>query len=287
MEKNLFKIENLEFEYRLKNTNSEDIKAIDGMNLELLGGQFISIIGRNGSGKSTLAKLLNGLIIPTSGNVFVDDLDTKSKTDIWKIRQIAGMVFQNPENQIIGLVVEEDVAFGPENIGLPSAKIRERVDSALKMLGISEYAKHQPGMLSGGQKQMVAIAGILAMKPRCIILDEATAMIDPIGRKEIMRAVKRLNKEENITIIHITHHMDEACMADRVIVVDKGRVFLDGAPEEVFSDVEKIKAIGLDVPQIVELFYELNKKGIDLPLNIIDFEDSVELIRNRLGTKLY
>ncbi|HOL92440.1 MAG TPA: energy-coupling factor transporter ATPase, partial [Clostridiales bacterium] len=241
------------------------------------------VLGRNGSGKSTLAKLMNALILPVSGTVIVDGIDTTNEEMLWDIRCNTGMVFQNPDNQIVGTVVEEDVAFGPENLGVPPKEIRVRVDEALEMIGMSEYKKHAPHQLSGGQKQRVAIAGILAMRPKCIVLDEATAMLDPVGRKEVMRILRKLNTEEGITIVHITHHMDEAGMADRVLVIDGGKCVMLGTPRVVFSDVNRIKSLGLDVPQVTELMYELNKSGFDFPTDILTVDEAVERLRAYLG----
>ncbi len=279
MEKNIIKTEGLEFTYRNHHDEKKSIKALSDINLQIEKGQFVVVLGRNGSGKSTLSRLMNALMLPSMGVVLVKGMDTKDEKNLWEIRRTAGMVFQNPDNQIVGTIVEEDVAFGPENLGLPPAEIRNRVADALEAVGISEFKEHAPHLLSGGQKQRIAIAGILAMKPECIILDEATSMLDPVGRKEVMNVLKKLNRTEGITIIHITHHMDEAAAADRVVVINKGHIELDGKPEMVFSNVERIKELGLDVPQVTELLYELNKEGFDLPLNILDVDGAYELIR--------
>ena len=228
----------------------------------------MTIIGHNGSGKSTLAKHFNGLIIPDEGVVIVDGIETKNDEMIWNVRQTAGMVFQNPDNQLVATVVEEDVAFGPENLGIPSKEIRKRVDESLKAVGMSEFAKRAPHLLSGGQKQRVAIAGIIAMHPKCIILDEPTAMLDPLGRKEVMDTVCKLNKDDKVTIVNITHFMDEAVLSDGVYVMDHGRIVLHGSPKEVFSNVETLKKLGLDVPQMTELSYLLSKQGYQLPKDI-------------------
>jgi energy-coupling factor transport system ATP-binding protein len=222
------------------------------------------------------------LLLPAKGTVIVNGFDTMKEEFLWDIRSSTGMVFQNPDNQIVGTVVEEDVAFGPENLGVPPLEIRQRVDEALEIIGLTEFKKHAPHLLSGGQKQRVAIAGILSMKPKCIVLDEATAMLDPIGRREVMRILRKLNKEENITIVHITHHMDEAGKADRIMVVDSGECVMIGTPKEVFRDVEKIKNLGLDVPQVTELMYELNKLGFDLPQDILTVDEAIELLQQRL-----
>lgn len=280
----IVKTENAGFTYK-SHTGGHDVKALSNTDISIKKGQFVALIGRNGSGKSTFARLLNALQLPTEGAVYIKGMDTRDEKNLWEIRRTAGMIFQNPDNQIIGTTVEEDVAFGPENLGVPPPEIRKRVDEALQSVGIGEYALNAPHLLSGGQKQRVAIAGILAMKPECIILDEATAMLDPVGRKEIIGVLARLNKEEGITVIHITHHMDEVANADRVLVIDQGSIVLDGKPAEVFSNVEKVKAIGLDVPQVTELLYELNKEGCNFPLDILDVEKASEVITKAIGLK--
>lgn len=269
----------VEYVYKSHYEDRTDVTALSDVALAVEKGEFLVVLGRNGSGKSTLARLINALLLPTKGIVCVDGIDTTDGKQLWEIRRTAGMVFQNPDNQIVGTVVEEDVAFGPENMGIEPSEIRRRVDEALETVGISEYKKNAPHLLSGGQKQKVAIAGILAMKPECIVLDEATAMLDPIGRKEVMKVLKKLNRDEGITVIHITHHMDEAASADRVLVLDKGRAVISGKPGEVFRNVEKIKNLGLDVPQVTELFYELNKYGFDLPLDVLSVEDAFEKLK--------
>lgn len=274
MDNYIIKVENVEYVYRPHSEEEAGVRALSDINVCIGKGQFVVVLGRNGSGKSTFARLLNALLLPTKGRVLIDGLDTANEDNIWEIRRTAGMVFQNPDNQIIGTVVEEDVAFGPENLGIEPLEIRKRVDEALETTGIVKFAKNAPHLLSGGQKQRVAIAGILAMKPACIILDEATSMLDPVGRKEVMQVLKKLNEEEKITIIHITHHMDEASMADRVIVVDKGRIALDGNPKQVFSNVQKMKKLGLDVPQVTELAHELNTAGFSLPEDILSVEEA-------------
>ncbi len=273
---NMIKIDNLTYEYRGMD-ESKNFKAIDGLNLEVKKGEHLVILGHNGSGKSTLAKLINGLYLPTEGNLYVNGMNTKDEEKLWDIRKTAGMVFQNPDNQIVATIVEEDVAFGPENLGVEAKEIRKRVDRALEVVDMSKYKKHAPHLLSGGQKQRIAIAGILAMEPDCIILDEPTAMLDPTGRKEVMDTVKKLNKEEGKTIVHITHFMDEAIDADRVVVMEKGKIALVGKPREVFSEVPMMKKLGLDVPQVTELAYELRKEGFEIEENILTVE---ELVKN-------
>jgi len=281
--KNIIEVKNASYVYRSNSDDRQDVLALDEVSLSVRQGEFLAVLGRNGSGKSTLAKLMNALILPVSGTVIVDGIDTTNEEMLWDIRCNTGMVFQNPDNQIVGTVVEEDVAFGPENLGVPPKEIRVRVDEALEMIGMSEYKKHAPHQLSGGQKQRVAIAGILAMRPKCIVLDEATAMLDPVGRKEVMRILRKLNTGEGITIVHITHHMDEAGMADRVLVIDGGKCVMLGTPRVVFSDVNRIKSLGLDVPQVTELMYELNKSGFDFPTDILTVDEAVERLRAYLG----
>lgn len=263
---------------RSRDEQSENDAALNGINVDIKQGEFVTIIGHNGSGKSTLAKHFNALLLPSSGTVLVDGIDTRNGDMVWNIRQTAGMVFQNPDNQLVASVVEEDVAFGPENLGIPPQNIRERVDEALRAVGMIEYAKKAPHLLSGGQKQRVAIAGIIAMRPKCIILDEATAMLDPSGRQEVMNTVKKLNREEGITIVNITHYMDEAVDADRVIVMEHGTIVMNGTPREVFKNVELLKRLGLDVPQVTELAYLIRKDGYDIPVNILTVDEMVELI---------
>ena len=278
-DRNIIEVRNASFAYRSGSDDGQEVLALDDISLSVRQGEFLAVLGRNGSGKSTLAKLMNALILPVSGTVIVDGIDTTDEEMLWDIRSTTGMVFQNPDNQIVGTVVEEDVAFGPENLGVPPKEIRARVDEALEMIGMSEFKKHAPHQLSGGQKQRVAIAGILAMRPKCIVLDEATAMLDPVGRREVMRILRRLNSEEGITIVHITHHMDEAGMADRVLVIDNGRCVMIGTPKVVFSDVEKIKSLGLDVPQVTELMYELHKLGFDFPTDILSVDEAVAQLK--------
>ena len=248
------------------------------MSLEVKKGEFLAILGHNGSGKSTMAKMMNGLILPTNGEVYIMDMNTRVEEKIWDIRAKAGMVFQNPDNQLVATIVEEDVAFGPENLGIPPIEIRQRVDEALEAVEMSQYRKHAPHLLSGGQKQRIAIAGILAMKPDCIILDEPTAMLDPNGRIEVMNTIKKLNQEEGKTIVLITHYMDEAVEADRIIVLSNGEIAIEGSPREVFRHVDKVKELGLDVPQVTELAYELRKEGIDIRDDVLSIEELVELL---------
>lgn len=254
-------------------------RAIDQVDVEIQKGDFVAILGHNGSGKSTLAKHINGILLPTEGTVWISGMDTQDGAHLWDIRKTAGMVFQNPDNQIIGNVVEEDVGFGPENIGVPTEEIWKRVDESLEAVGMTAYRLKSPNKLSGGQKQRVAIAGVMAMKPQCIILDEPTAMLDPNGRKEVIRTVKELNRREGITVLLITHYMEEVVAADRVIVMDEGKIMMDGTPKEIFSQVERLKAYRLDVPQVTELAYELKQKGVDLPEGILTRE---ELMRHLL-----
>lgn len=275
-------IKNLVFEYirRDEEGNTEEIeRAIDGVELEVNEGDFIAILGHNGSGKSTLAKQLNALLVPTEGTVWVNGYDTKDVSNLLNIRQSAGMVFQNPDNQIIASVVEEDVGFGPENMGVPTEEILTRVKDSLAAVGMSGYAKHSPNKLSGGQKQRVAIAGIMAMKPKCIVLDEPTAMLDPIGRKEVLKTVHKLNKNENITIILITHYMNEVIDADKVFVMEEGKVVLQGTPREVFSEVERLESYRLDVPQVTKLAYELKQSGVPIDGTMLTVEEFREAIK--------
>lgn len=269
---NIIKVENLIFEYI---SDEKSHRAIDEFNLDVKKGEFVAIIGHNGSGKSTLSKNLNAILYPTAGDILIDDMNTKDESKIWDIRQKAGMVFQNPDNQIVATIVEEDVAFGCENLGIESSEIRERVDSALKSVDMYELRERQPHLLSGGQKQRVAIAGIIAMRPECIIFDEATAMLDPSGRQEVMNTIKRLNKENNITVLLITHFMEEAVEADRVIVMEKGRKVIEGTPKEVFSRVDELKRIGLDVPYMTELSQLLKEDGLNISEDILTVEEMV------------
>lgn len=276
--KNIIEIENLHFSYAAADDGSEPAEVLKGIDLTIGEGEFVAVLGHNGSGKSTLAKHLNGILIPTSGKVIVDGIDTSDEDRLFDLRQRAGMVFQNPDNQIVSSVVEEDVAFALENLGVPYEEMRRRVDEALKDVNMYDFRMHSPSQLSGGQKQRVAIAGIIAMRPKCIILDEPTAMLDPQGRKEVMATVKRLNRDYGTTIVLITHYMDEAAKCGRVVVIDKGRISLDGVPGKVFSQVELMKKIGLDVPQVTELVYELRKAGFDIPKEIISEEECTEAL---------
>ena len=262
----MIEVKDLAYEYirRDDNGNVESINtAIDNINFTIKRGDFVAILGANGSGKSTLAKNINAILYPTQGSVWVDGLNTSQDEHIWTIRQTAGMVFQNPDNQIIGTVVEEDVGFGPENLGVPTDEIWERVERSLEKVGMLKYRNHSPNKLSGGQKQRVAIAGIVAMEPKCIVLDEPTAMLDPNGRREVISTARELNQKENVTILLITHHMDEVIFADKVIVMDQGKIVMEGSPREIFSRVDEIKKHRLDVPQVTEVAYELHKAGID------------------------
>lgn len=277
--------EKLVYEYirRDEEGNVEGItRAIDEVTLDVKQGDFVAILGHNGSGKSTLAKHINAILYPTEGTVWVDGMNTQDESRLWDIRQEAGMVFQNPDNQIIGQVVEEDVGFGPENMGVPTEEIWQRVEESLKAVGMYEYRKHSPNKLSGGQKQRVSIAGVIAMHPKCIILDEPTAMLDPNGRKEVIRAARALNDVEGITIVLITHYMEEIIHADKVFVMDKGRVAMEGTPREIFSKVERLKHLRLDVPQVTLLVYELKQKGLDLPDGILTIEELTEALE-RIG----
>ena len=274
----MIKARDVVFEYQKYDEEGnvcETKRAVDGVELDVKKGEFIAILGHNGSGKSTLAKHINALLLPTDGEVWVAGINTKEEDHVWDIRQSAGMVFQNPDNQIIGTVVEEDVGFGPENMGIPTEEIWTRVEEALKAVGMYKYRKHSPNRLSGGQKQRVAIAGIVAMHPQCIILDEPTAMLDPNGRKEVIRAVRALNMVEDITVLLITHYMEEVVHADKVIVMDEGKVVMQGTPKEIFSHVEELQALRLDVPQVTLLAHELKKKGIPLSDGILTIEELV------------
>jgi len=277
----MVKVENLAFEYirRDEEGNVESInRAIDGVNLDVKKGDFIAVLGANGSGKSTLAKHINAILYPTEGTVWVNGLNTSEEQNIWEIRRSAGMVFQNPDNQIVATVVEEDVGFGPENLGVPTDEIWQRVEKSLEAVNMLEHRDKSPNKLSGGQKQRVAIAGIMAMKPECIVLDEPTAMLDPDGRNDVISTIHKLNQQDNITVILITHHMSEVINADKVFVMNKGQVVLQGSPREIFSEVDKLKSYRLDVPQVTELAYELRKAGLDIPKGILYVEELVEAL---------
>ena len=281
--KSIINIKKLIHDYQKYNEDGQvesTYRAVDEVSLDVQPGQFIAILGHNGSGKSTLAKHLNAILLPTEGSVYVDGKDTRDEEKIREIRQTAGMVFQNPDNQIIGTVVDEDVAFGPENMGVPSEEIEKRVEEGLKTVEMWEYRSHSPNKLSGGQKQRVAIAGVVAMHPKCIVLDEPTAMLDPVGRREVIRAARKLNKEEHVTIILITHYMEEVTFADQVIVMDQGKVLMQGTPKEVFSRVEELKEHRLDVPQVTMLAHELRESGLNIPEGTLTREELIgELVK--------
>lgn len=267
-----------ELKHIYTDADGNEVSALNGINLDIPAGEFIAIIGANGSGKSTLARHLNALLLPTAGKCIVDGLDTTDEKNLWDIRQHVGMVFQNPDNQIVAAIVEEDVAFGPENVGIPGAEIRGRVERALAAVGMYDYARHAPHLLSGGQKQRIAIAGVLALEPKVIVLDEPTAMLDPQGRQEIVRTVKQLNKEKGITIVYITHYMTEALEADRVVVMEKGHIRFSGTPHEVFSRVDELEKVGLEAPLAAKIASELRKSGIKLPKEIITDEELAEVL---------
>ena len=271
----MIKIDNLWHKYR---RGGEEIKALKGVNLSIEPGQFVVVLGHNGSGKSTLAKHLNGLLLPTSGKVYIDGLDTEDEELIWEIRQKAGMVFQNPDNQLVATVVEEDIAFGPENLGLPPETIRSRVDEALKAVGMEEFRYFAPHLLSGGQKQRVAIAGIVAMRPSILVLDEPTAMLDPQGRAEVMSTITKLNKEETLTVVHITHFMEEAINADRIIVMEQGNIVMQGSPQEVFLKIDQLRKLRLDAPQMVQLANLLREEGFLIPNEIMSVEEMLQWV---------
>ena len=269
------------YEYARRDENNqvvETVRAVNNVDMEIREGEFIAVLGRNGSGKSTIAKHLNALLLPTEGTVWIGGMDTKDESHLWDIRQTAGMVFQNPDNQIIASAIEEDVGFGPENMGIPSEEIWKRVEDSLNAVGMMAYRKKSPNHLSGGQKQRIAIAGVMAMKPRCIVMDEPTAMLDPNGRKEVIRTVRELNRAEGITVVLITHYMEETVNADRILVVDGGEVRMTGTPKEIFSRVEELKRLHLDVPQVTELAYELKQEGLDLPDGILTIPELVDAL---------
>ena len=266
------------FKYDEDGNVQDTQRAVDNVNIDIQEGEFVAVLGHNGSGKSTLAKHINALLLPTEGTIWIDGMDTLKEPELWKIRQKAGMVFQNPDNQIIGTVVEEDVGFGPENMGVPTEDIWKRVEESLEKTGMTAYRHHSPNKLSGGQKQRVAIAGVMAMRPRCIVLDEPTAMLDPNGRKEVLEAVRQLNRQEKVTVVLITHYMEEVIHADHVYVMDEGHVVMEGTPREIFSQVETLKKYRLDVPQVTLLAYELKKSGVDLPDGILTTEELVNIL---------
>ncbi len=288
MENNIpfIKIENVSFSYEGDEEGVLLPPVLKNVDLEIEKGSFVAVLGHNGSGKSTLAKLINLILVPTEGRIYIDGRDitdpSLTEDDIYALRGRVGMVFQNPDNQLVATVIEEDVAFGPENLGVEPTEIRRRVDEALETVGMSDYKKHSPQMLSGGQKQRIAIAGVIAMLPECIIFDESTAMLDPGGRAEVMDTIERLNSEKGITILHITHNMDEAMKADRVIVINDGEIFMDGAPSKVFSQVEKLRKVGLDVPQVTELVYDLGALGIDIESDGLDEEKCAALLADMI-----
>ncbi len=269
-------VEGLEHTYNAAQAGA--LLALDQVSLTVAPGEFVAIIGHNGSGKSTLAKHLNALLLPTAGKVTVKGMDTREAKQLWQIRRTAGMVFQNPDNQLVATMVEEDVAFGPENLGIPPAEIRQRVDEALQVVDMADYREYPPHALSGGQKQRVAIAGVIAMRPECVILDEPTAMLDPGGRAEVMHTIQRLNRQEGMTVVLITHFMEEAAGADRVIVMDRGRVVMEGPPPAVFARVEELRAIGLDVPQVTELAHQLRAAGLAVPPTVLSVDALVEAL---------
>ena len=277
----MIQTEKLVYEYEKRDEEGNVIgtsRAIDEVDIEAKEGQFIAILGHNGSGKSTLAKHLNAILMPTEGSVWVDGKNTSNPDELWNVRQSAGMVFQNPDNQIIGTVVEEDVGFGPENLGVPTDEIWQRVEDSLKAVGMIEYRHHSPNKLSGGQKQRVAIAGVVAMEPKCIVMDEPTAMLDPVGRREVLKTVHKLRKQKKVTVILITHYMEEVVDADKIFVMDHGKVVMEGSPKEIFSKVDELKSYRLDVPQVTILADELRKRGLDIPKGILRKEELVEAV---------
>ena len=280
---NIISVENLSYSYPSQD-NEDCIQVFHDLSFTVEKGSFVAVLGANGCGKSTLAKHFNAILLPTGGKVYVSGIDTSNEDRLMLVRRTVGMVFQNPDNQIVSNVVEEDVAFGPENLGVASPEIRSRVDKALHQVGMYEYRKHSPSLLSGGQKQRIAIAGVIAMEPRCIVLDEPTAMLDPRGRQEVMQTIERLNKEKGITVVLITHHMDEAARCQRIVVLDKGKIAADGEPGEVFSQVELLHSIGLAAPDTVELCCELNKRGWHLPLDKLDPEECAQVLYEQLKT---
>lgn len=283
MTENIIEIRNLVYEYKDDDTGKSS-RVLDGISIDIKRGEFLAVLGHNGSGKSTLAKHLNAILTPTSGSVLIDGIDTSDENNLFDIRRRVGMVFQNPDNQMVATIVEEDVAFAPENLGVSREEIRKRVDDALETIGMSEFKRHAPHMLSGGQKQRIAIAGVLAMKPDVLVMDEPTAMLDPIGRREVMRTIKKLNRESGMTIVLITHYMDEAVQADRTLVIDNGKIAIEGTPREVFPKVEQLKELGLDTPQSTYLIYMLNKQGLDFDPSVLDDEECAEMLIKRIKT---
>ena len=281
MSKSIIQTRDLHFSYTT--AEGEAPVVLDGVDLSIEAGSFVAVLGHNGSGKSTLAKHMNAILLPSGGAVYVDGIDTRDEARLLEIRRTVGMVFQNPDNQIVANVVEEDVAFAPENLGVPPEEIRQRVDDALKAVGMYEFREHAPHLLSGGQKQRVAIAGVIAMQPRCIVLDEPTAMLDPIGRADVLRTVKELNRSRGVTVVLITHHMDEAAQADRLVVMSRGRIIADGPPKQVFQDVEGLEAVGLTVPETTRLMWELRKEGLDVPLDALSDEECAAVLRDLLA----
>ena len=282
MAKAMIEIKDVRFSY----TTAEGVAPVvlDGVTLDIAEGSFVAVLGHNGSGKSTLAKHMNAILLPSGGAVYVDGIHTADEERLLDIRRTVGMVFQNPDNQIVANVVEEDVAFAPENLGVPPEEIRQRVDDALKAVGMYQFREHAPHLLSGGQKQRIAIAGVIAMQPRCIVLDEPTAMLDPIGRADVLRTIKALNRERGVTVVLITHHMDEAAQADRLVVMAKGRVVADGTPKAVFQQVEHLKAVGLTVPQTTELLWQLRQEGLDVPLDALSDEECALALKTLLDS---
>lgn len=282
----MIQVDHVKFDY-IRRDEQDNVVAVENairdVSFTVAPGEFVAILGHNGSGKSTLAKHMNALLVPEEGTIWVDSIDTKDKKMVWDIRQRVGMVFQNPDNQIVYNVVEEDVGFGPENLGVPTAEIWQRVGSALEKVGMTKYRKKSPNNLSGGQKQRVAIAGILAMKPKCIVLDESTAMLDPIGRREVLEAVRELNKKEHITVLWITHYMEEVIEADKLIVMNQGEIVMEGTPRQVFSQVEQLKSYHLDVPQVTMLAHELRKTGLDIPADILSVDELADAVMKLAG----
>ncbi len=271
--KTMIRVEDLSYEYK---GQEENVRALDHISFTVQAGEFVAVLGHNGSGKSTLAKLINGLLLPTEGHVLINEMDTQDPDKIWEIRSTAGMVFQNPDNQLVATIVEEDIAFGPENLGVPQPEIRKRVDQALETVEMSAFRDRAPHLLSGGQKQRIAIAGVLAMEPDCIVFDEPTAMLDPSGRREVINTILKLNREQKKTILLITHYMDEAILADRVLVMEKGKVVMDNQPKKIFNQVDRMKALGLDIPQVTDLAHQLIQEGIALSDDILSIEEMVE-----------